>query len=66
MRFNVTIVILKHTFNINNVEAENEFSAELKVRKMIEKNFRVKHIHLAKPKADPTIQRIMDMFGMEP
>jgi hypothetical protein len=66
MNFNVRIKVLGHTFNIKNVKADNEFAAELEVRRMVERNLKIEHVHPAKKKVDPTVQQLMDIFGMKP
>lgn len=66
MHFNVRVKILGHTFNVRNVEAENEFSAELKVRRIIERNITFEHVHPSKSSNSAEIENFMKIFGMKP
>lgn len=65
MRFNVRTYILGKEFNIKNVEADNEFQAEMKVRKLVADSLKVKSVEQSTLDDDPTVRKLKDIFGMK-
>lgn len=65
MRFNVTVIVLGKEFNVKNVEADNEFSAELKVRNLILTNLKITNVEQSTLDDDPTVRKLKDIFGIK-